>query len=308
MSEALGFETGSDIVVNPVLEHRPALIERIAHDTMCYIDLQHYIHCKHTDAQFRCCWDPLAGAMNVEGDHNAFRAEIHSYARLCGACYRDTVEQASSRAIRPLGDSESEEVRDRVEFVSSAKVLEGIQAAGADGPFVVNEHHGGKMIACMFDGGIDHEGALREPREAFRNRPTHVGRNDNPYQPESTEPDFISAGSAWDVNCINDECKPTTATKEILLYFSECGHFNGLWCEELIDDDGGFIARCKCDQFDEKLATKQYAESAALCLLCRRIRVAETRELLEEMVRDISANRELALWPLTQRRPYREVR
>ena len=160
------------------------------------------------------------------------------------------------------------------------------------------------MIACMFEGGIDREASLREPRQAFRNRPTHIA---NTVPPPIFEPAFITAGDAFDTEHIDDECEPTTNVKEILLYFSGCKHFNGVWCEELLEKSNGFVTRCGCDRYDEKLARKQYAESAGLCLRCR-ARRADDWSFLTDMVRDISGERELALWPFSQRRPYREVR
>ena len=289
-------------------EIEPPRIEEAAPNIMCYIDLQHYIHCKHTDAQMRCCRDPWTGQMNLDGDHNVFRAETHSYHRLCCKCYQDAVERAGTRASQLLADFDRGDVRTQIEFESTAEILKGNREHVENEPFGVNEHLGGKTIACMFDGGIDREKALREPRDAFRNRPTHIGKDGKPLAPEMSEPAFIPAGTAWDADYVNHDSDPTTNTKEILLYFSKCGHFNGLWCEQLVEQDGGFVARCGCERFDEKLATKQYAESAGLCLLCRRTRVAECRSLLTEMVREISGARELALWPMTQRRPYKEVR
>ncbi|OCT47396.1 hypothetical protein CLCR_03730 [Cladophialophora carrionii] len=160
----------------------------------------------------------------------------------------------------------------------------------------------------MFEGGIDREEALREPRAAFRHIPTHIGMAGQPVPEELQEPLFVSAGDAYDTDYVNDDCDPTTNVKEILLYFSACKHFIGLWCEELNVQHGGVVARCGCDRFDEKLATKQYGESAEPCLLCRSVRSPEDRALLRETVRKITDERELALWPFSQRRPRREIR
>ncbi len=189
-------------------------------------------------------------------------------------------------------------------YLSAMEIVEGNQKAGELGPFGVNEDHGGKIVACMFEGGIDRETALRERRHAFRNRPTHVA---NMVPPSVFEPAFITAGNAYDVDYIHDVCEPTTNVKEILLYFSECKHFNGVWCEELLEGNGGFMTRCGCDRYDEKLAKNPYAECAGLCLRCRGRRVDDW-SFLTDMVRDISGDRELALWPFSQRQPYREVR
>ena len=244
--------------------------------------------------------------MSLEsGDHNVFRAELHSYNRLCGECYRDAVDRASDRAAQLLEDWDRGDMRAQLEFENTQEIIDANREAGREGPFGVNEDHGVKTIACMFDGGIDRESALRQPREAFRNRPTHVSST---VPPGVVDPAFISAGNAYDVDHIHDECNPTTGVKEILLYFSECGHFNGVWCEEPMEQDGGFVTRCGCDRYDEKLARNQYAESAGLCLRCRTARGPEHREMLSEMVRDVSGDRTLALWPFGQRRPYREVR
>ena len=178
------------------------------------------------------------------------------------------------------------------------------QKVAREGVLGLNERHGGKVVACMFEGGIDREAALREPRGAFRVRPTHVFNRGH-----KAEKEFVSAKDASTLDFINDDCNYTTDTMEILMYFSACCHFNGLWCETLREwESGDFVARCGCTGFDEKLAKVQYAESFGQCLLCRRVRREGDRDLLVEMVREISDERELALWPLGQRRPYREVR
>jgi hypothetical protein len=281
---------------------------------MCYIDLQHYIHCKHTNAQFRSCWDSSTGRIGLEtADHNIFRAEIHSYDRLCGACYGDAVERASEKTGKVVFDPWIEwrtptQLTVHVEFKDSGEVLEANRDALKERPLGLNQNHDGRVVACMFQGGIDREEALRKPRDAFRYRPTHIGRDGQPVPEELQEPQFISAGAAYGADYVNDSCDPTTNVKEILLYFSACKHFNALWCEELAVQGDAVVARCGCDRFDEKLAGNQYAESADPCLLCRNVRWPEDRSLLGEMVRKITDQRELALWPCSQRRPYREAR
>ncbi|KAJ9604083.1 hypothetical protein H2200_011606 [Cladophialophora chaetospira] len=290
---------------------KPSPLPPSKHIKMCYIDLQHYIHCKHTNAKFRSCRDPISNRTTLEsGDHNVFRAELHSYDRLCGECYINAIDRAIDiaidRAAQLPEDWHRGDIRTRLEFQSTKEIIDANREAGKEVPFGVNEDHDGKTIACMFEGGIDRESALRQPRQAFHNIPTHVA---NTVPPGTHGPAFISAGQAYDVDFIHDECDPTTNVKEILMYFSACGHFNGVWCEELMEKDGGFVTeRCGCDRYDEKLATKQYAESAELCLRCRVTRGPDNWRLLSDMVRDVSGDRELALWPCSQRRPYREVR
>ena len=108
------------------------------------------------------------------------QVQIHSYYRLCGDCYRDACERASERTGKAIGELWIERwtasrVLVHLEFTSSVDILPENIKAEEEGPFGVNENQRDKVVACMFEGAIDREKALRRLGRKFHNRPRHFG-------------------------------------------------------------------------------------------------------------------------------------
>jgi hypothetical protein len=226
---------------------------------------------------------------------------------MCGVCYEDAVERVREERSDGTGLAPRYSLRDLWVAGSIQDIVAVNRKVGERGPMGINEDHDGDVIACMFDGGIDHEEALRAERKTFQNTLTHRHHHSS-EDGEPAPPAFIGIWDALEFDFIHDGCQPTIKTKEILMHFSACEHYLGVWCEELMEQEGGFVARCGCDRFDENLIRKQYAESAQLCLFCRRVRSEAYKPLVGQMARLVSDRRELALWPFGQRRPWRELK
>jgi len=98
------------------------------------------------------------------------------------------------------------EMRDLIQYSSTKETLEANRTAGKESPLGGNVHHDGKAIACIFEGGIDREGALREPRAAFRNKPTQF-KEGMVSSPDLIEPAlFLQAMPGMWTTSMTSEC------------------------------------------------------------------------------------------------------
>lgn len=297
----------------------------------CYVHLQYYIHCKHTEAQWHACLDddgqpkPDCHHPDPMEEKRTGRAEIHSYDRLCHPCYVDALLRAAELCNQDTSSS-NHLVLDSTHDVVFWNRMAGVRGGISN----VNVNHliqRGIDVAGMYggggSGGIDRHAALLEARDRFHLRPTHAARDDEPVLPHQIqEPPWMDTMTALGRKFVHEEqgtvfTRPAADddVREILVHFAACGHFNAIACPTIArtvipftDNDSNVVwtsayttSRCGCDGFDERLATRQYAESREDCLVCRSWnRLDREGSNFGHMVRLVWRKEYMEAWPLTQ--------
>jgi hypothetical protein len=178
---------------------------------MCYIDLQHYIYRKYSDAQFHSCWNPSSQRYELGGgDHTVYRTSIHAYDRPCKHCYEIVVERANNDLAVKFNGLDDLSVRRHLRKQSVVEIMALSHELQEDRDHKLNQTHHVRMVARMFYGGIYHIGALTVRRTKFRLRSTHT----------SEDPDFpaeaLHDATAHNISHMGGEITPTTNTQKLL--------------------------------------------------------------------------------------------